>query len=97
MDAVFPIARDRLTFPELMDEGLSPHKVPTLLLGSFSDGNYYVDITSTIENKMNALAAHASQMADVVGTQNRMRDVSKLVGGKMGVNYGESFTKISLG
>ncbi len=96
IDAVFPMARDRLTFPELIDEGLQPHKVATLLLSSFGEGNFFVDITATIDNKMAALAAHTSQMADIKSTQEMMKNLAKLTGGKMGVSYGEGFTRINV-
>ncbi len=96
IDSVFPMARDRLTFPELTKEGLMPHKVSNLLLAAFGGGTFYVDITETIENKMKALAAHASQMPNITETQERMRIFAKNTGGKMGVSYGEGFTRIKL-
>lgn len=96
IDSVFPMARDRLTFPELLNEGLLPHKVSTLLLAAFGGGTFFVDITETIENKMNALAAHASQMPNIKETQERMKLFAKNTGGKMGVGYGEGFTRIKL-
>lgn len=96
IDSVFPMARDRLTFPELVKEGLEPHRVPTLLLSAFGGGNYFVDITSTIENKMNALAAHDSQMADIAKTQENMKMFAKMTGGKMGANYGEGFIRLDV-
>lgn len=96
IDSVFPMARDRLTFPELASEGLNPHKVTTLLLTSFEKGNYYVDITEHIDQKMKALAAHASQMSDMETTEARVREMSKKIGGNMGVNYGESFIRLKM-
>jgi len=96
VDAVFPMARDRLTFPELITEGFMPHKVSTLLFSSFGEGTFFVDITPTIDNKMAALAAHVSQMADIQSTQKRMKEVATLVGGKMGVGYGEGFIKVDI-
>jgi LmbE family N-acetylglucosaminyl deacetylase len=96
IDAVFPMSRDRLTFPEHLAEGLSPHKVPHLLLTNFENGNYYVDISNFIDKKMLALAAHASQMNDIEATQTRMKSIAKKVGGKMGVNYGESFIRLDI-
>jgi LmbE family N-acetylglucosaminyl deacetylase len=97
IDVVYPMARDRLTFPELItDENLAPHKVKTLLLASFENGNHYVDITDCIDTKMKALAAHASQMPDLEATQNRMKSFAEVTGGKMGVNYAELFTRLDL-
>lgn len=61
LDAVYPLARDPLTFPELLEAGYEPHKTATILLSNVNTQNFYVDITSSFEAKMRALKAHASQ------------------------------------
>ena len=63
MDACFPYARDLLHFPEHIDEGLETHKVGTVLLWGSENPDTVVDIASTIELKLEALAAHASQLS----------------------------------
>jgi LmbE family N-acetylglucosaminyl deacetylase len=66
VDAVFPSARDRLTFPDLLADGLEPHKVAQLWLGAAAQPNTWVDIGETLELKREALRAHPSQLgADV--------------------------------
>lgn len=77
VDAVFPTARDRLTFPELLADGLEPHKVKELWLGSPVQANVWVDIGPTLELKRQALLAHTSQIppemgpyADVMGRRS---------------------------
>ena len=72
MDAVFPMARDRLTFPEHEEEGLKPHKVSELWFTAFDRKEYVVDITETIEQKVNALACHKSQFNDFPGVKTRI-------------------------
>ena len=62
--ALFPAARDRLTFPELLAEGLEPHKVREVYLCGAKEPDVWVDITETIEQKLAALGAHKSQMGD---------------------------------
>lgn len=62
VDAVFPSARDRLTFPDLLAQGLEPHKVRELLLGLTDQINVVVDIGDTLEQKKRALLAHPSQL-----------------------------------
>lgn len=64
MDAVFPLSRDRLSFPEHEAQGLKPHKVDELWFTSFERREHVVDITSTFEKKIKALAAHVSQFDD---------------------------------
>ncbi|MEO8456600.1 MAG: PIG-L deacetylase family protein [Chloroflexota bacterium] len=66
IDAVFPTARDRLTFPELIADGLEPHKVSQLWLGAPAQPNVSVDITDTFDLKCKALCAHPSQMGEEV-------------------------------
>lgn len=46
LDAVFPLARDHLSFPELLtEEKLEPWKVKTILMANFENQNFYVDIS----------------------------------------------------
>lgn len=66
VDAVFPSARDRLTFPELLTDGLQPHKVSQLWLGGTQQPNVWVDIAETLELKRDALRAHPSQLGPEV-------------------------------
>ncbi|MFC1962003.1 PIG-L deacetylase family protein [Chloroflexota bacterium] len=62
LDAIFPYARDLLAYPELLEEGLLPHKVKEVLLWATEDPNYWVDVTDTFPLKMAALNCHKSQM-----------------------------------
>jgi LmbE family N-acetylglucosaminyl deacetylase len=96
LDAVFPLARDHLSFPELYAEGYEPHVTPTILLANFDKHNFHVDITDTIETKMAALAAHASQMDDVKAIQDRMRQMAASLGAKTGSKYAEAFIRIDI-
>lgn len=68
MAAVFPIARDRLNFPELeRDEGLDVHKTQYLYLAGPVEATHFVDITDYVETKVNGLRAHESQIKDMDG------------------------------
>ena len=63
--ALFPSARDRLTFPELLAEGLEPHNVTEVyIMASEEKCDHYIDVTDHIETKLESLAAHASQMGE---------------------------------
>ncbi len=45
LDAVYPLARDYLSFPELAkDEKLEPHKVATVLMANFDKQNFHINI-----------------------------------------------------
>jgi LmbE family N-acetylglucosaminyl deacetylase len=65
LDAVFPYARDRLAYPDLIEEGLAPHKVREVLLWASEDPNYRSDITGTFGMKVAALRCHESQIGPV--------------------------------
>jgi LmbE family N-acetylglucosaminyl deacetylase len=62
--AIFPSARDRLTFPELLAEGLEPHKVREIYLAGAQAPDVAIDITAQMERKLASLRAHASQLGD---------------------------------
>lgn len=65
LDAVYPLARNRPTFPELLDEGLEPFSAKEVLLWSSSDVNHKVDISEVIELKLEALRQHVSQFENM--------------------------------
>ncbi len=62
LDAVFPFARDHLAYPDLLDEGLEPHKVAEVWCFGAEDVNHRVDVTATFERKVEALLEHRSQV-----------------------------------
>jgi LmbE family N-acetylglucosaminyl deacetylase len=64
-DAVFPFARDHLSYPEMLAEGLEPHKVREMWFWGTDDPNFRSDITATIDTKIAALGCHKSQVGDV--------------------------------
>ena len=75
LSAVFPSARDHLTFPELLEEGLEPHKVAEVYVMSHPEPDLWVDVTDHIDTSVEALSKHASQVdgrnADELGKSMR--------------------------
>ncbi len=96
LDAVFPLARDYLSFPELDEQGHKPHEVATVLLTNFDLNDYCIDITSTIDTKMAAIAAHASQFSDLPAVQHYMKEQAHTFGQKVGCEYAECFVRIDI-
>ena len=93
--ATFPSSESRPIFPELLAEGYEPHKVGELLLNLSMNPNHFVDISDTIEQKIDSLRAHASQIGSGEDAENgalkwiRIRNAE---GGKeVGVGYAEHF------
>lgn len=95
LDAVFPLARDRLAFPELAEAGYEPHKTPTLLLVNFNTSNFVVDITDHFETKVAALRAHPSQFGDFA-IISWLRSVAEVQGKAAGYTLAESFVRIDI-
>jgi len=64
LDAVFPYARDSLSYPDLLEQGLSPHRVSEVLLWGSEEPNYRSNITDTFDTKIAALRCHESQVGN---------------------------------
>ncbi len=66
LDAVFPYARDVWAYPDLVKEGLHPHKVREVWLWAPEDQdiNFRSDITETFDLKVKALSCHKSQIRE---------------------------------
>ena len=97
LSAVFPTARDRLTFPELLDEGLEPHEVREVWIAGGGDtADNYVDVEAYMDIAITALKAHVSQVdpenAGEWFEQGRIR-----TGAKIGMAYAEAFKRIPFG
>jgi LmbE family N-acetylglucosaminyl deacetylase len=72
--AVYPDARNRWAHAELADEGLEPWTVDALWLGIGHDGaTHYVDITTAVDRKIDALLSHKSQLPDPGATETMVR------------------------
>jgi LmbE family N-acetylglucosaminyl deacetylase len=72
--AVYPDARNRWAHPELEAEGLEPWTVPALWMGGGVDAaTHYVDITTAVDRKIEALMSHKSQLPDPDATAEMVR------------------------
>jgi LmbE family N-acetylglucosaminyl deacetylase len=95
LDAVYPSARDPLVFPELVEEGLAPHKVGQVFIANPTDPTCLVDISQTLEIKLDALRQHRSQITD-----ERLRELvprrAAEVGAPHGLAAAEAFHHIRL-
>lgn len=66
LEAVFPTARDRLNFIEHeRDEGLDTHKVSTVYIAGAVEPNVTLDVTDAVEQQIESLRAHKTQIADM--------------------------------
>ena len=63
ISAVYPDARNPHAHPSLLLEGLEPHSVPEVWIGGLEPTNLFVDVTDVFDQRVAALASHASQVA----------------------------------
>jgi len=98
LDAVFPLARDRLTFPDLLnDEHLEPHKVEHVLLINFGgEHTFYVYITDVFETKVQGLLKHVSQFSDAAAIRTMLEQHAAAAGAKTGSKYAEGFIRVDV-
>jgi len=93
--ALYPCARDRLTFPELLREGLEPHAVGEVLVVGTGEPDHYVDISSTIEIKVRALKAHDSQVGQRP-VEEFVPERAKRVAEGQNMEYAEAFRRLTI-
>src|SRR5260221_3221520 len=99
MAAVYPDSRNPRAFRGLLKQGYAPHVVSEVWIPFWTMGDYYVDISKTLDLKLAALKKHKSQVSkpgmewDVdKWVRKRHRDIGK----KGGFQYAESFKRIKV-
>jgi LmbE family N-acetylglucosaminyl deacetylase len=94
VDAVYPAARNPMAFPALARAGLAAHKVRRLYLFWPNEPTVRVDITTTLDRKIAALAAHESQIREPDKLAERIRAWAAEEGEPIGVAAGEALRVI---
>jgi len=93
LDCVYPLARDHLAFPELPSE-YEPHSVREVLLIQWEHPQLVLDITDTIDLKLEAIRCHRSQVGDFKAVEARVRNRAAVLGKERGYSYAEGFDQI---
>jgi LmbE family N-acetylglucosaminyl deacetylase len=87
--AVYPDARNRWAHPELEAEGLEPWSVTEVWLGAGASlVTHYVEITDTIDRKIEALLSHKSQLPDPEATGQMVRGWTSMIATNAGLPEG---------
>ncbi|HIM81891.1 MAG TPA: PIG-L family deacetylase [Dehalococcoidia bacterium] len=96
LSAVFPSSRDRLTFPELLREGLEPHKVKEVWMMFHGDtADKFVDVSAYMDTAVDALKAHQTQVSEE-DAEVDMRQWRNSTGKKVGFEFAEAFKVFQL-
>jgi LmbE family N-acetylglucosaminyl deacetylase len=94
VDAVYPAARNAMAFPWLARDGLAPHRVKRIYLFWPNDPTVRVDVSTTIDRKIGALRAHATQIREPEALEPRIRAWATEEGQPIGAAAGEAFRLI---
>jgi len=98
MAAIYPSACTRLAFPELLDEGLEPHRVEEVYLTMTRAADHWIDIGATLEAKLAAWRENRSQIVVPGEVEAAIRcDAQQAAGAVRGIAYAEAFTYFRLG
>jgi LmbE family N-acetylglucosaminyl deacetylase len=95
LDAAFPSAETRFIFPELLAEGLAPHKVKQVFLHGSERPDTFVDIADVLDMKLAALKEHRSQMGDWDPTE-MITGWARQEGARRGLAAAEAFRLLRL-
>ncbi|MBN1992718.1 MAG: PIG-L family deacetylase [Anaerolineae bacterium] len=96
LDAIAPAASMPLSFAELRAEGLEPHRVKQVWVSSAENPDTWIDITDTLDLKIEALRRHVSQFPNGWDPANMLRAWASESGQKIGVKYAEAFRRMVL-
>ena len=94
-EAVFPSAGTRLIFPDLLAAGYEPHNVKRLYIHENEKADTWVDISGTIETKIEALKKHVSQL-DTHEVDKWMYQWAEEAGKAKGLKYAEAYRVLIL-
>jgi len=97
LDSVFPSSGNPHFFSEHLGEGLGVQEVLEIWLGWTNEPNRTVDITGRLQTKIDALAAHASQLAEGIRFFEEFLTTDAVeAGATIGVEHAERFRVLDL-
>jgi len=101
VDAVFPLSRDPLAYPEHAKEGLESHRVMELLLAGAENPDHWIEIPEdAFKTKIAALKKHKSQIgsAPIKELRKRLKErMQEAAKDRDGMKMAESFRRMAWG
>ena len=96
VDAVYPAARNAMSFPHLAAAGLAPHAVARMYLFWTESEDVWVDVSATVGRQVAALAEHRTQLREPEKLAERVTGWARESGERFGVAAAETFRVIKL-
>ena len=95
--AVFPTARDHMTFPELLEAGLEPHKVAEVWIMGHPEPDLWIDVTDHLRTATRALLEHRTQVNSQSEEEalSRMQEWRRRPAVGRGMQYAEAFKRLT--
>ncbi|MDA1278923.1 MAG: PIG-L family deacetylase [Chloroflexi bacterium] len=97
-DAIYPYARDHLHFSDQLVNGLEPYKVKHLFFWGADQSDVIVDVSDSVDTKIDALSKHESQIPGLSfgsDMDRRMRSRHEDAAKGYGFKYGEIFRRLT--
>lgn len=97
LDSVFPGAGNPHYFAEHLAEGLEAWDVHDIWLGWTLEPNHFEDVSASFRTKIDALARHASQLAEGIRFfEDFLEAEARAAGEKIGAEFAEDFRVLDL-
>jgi LmbE family N-acetylglucosaminyl deacetylase len=91
VDAVYPASRNPMAFPNLARGGLAAHRVRRIYLFWPNAADTWIDVSATIDRKVDALRAHVSQLKKPAELSERIHSWAAETGNEIGTAAAEAF------
>ncbi len=95
-DAIYPDVGSTAFFPELVRKGLKPHQVKEIWFFGSREPNHFIDIASTIDQKIKAILCHQSQVEDKANLPQRVKEWAEKASQGKEMKYAEAFRVLQL-
>jgi LmbE family N-acetylglucosaminyl deacetylase len=96
VDAIFPCAGQPHFYEELATEGIFAHKVRKVYIMARGQGETFINISDTIDLKLQALQAHVSQVGEMKELEKMLRERTAQYGAGKEMAHAEVFRVFTL-
>ena len=95
--AVFPAARDHMTFPDLLESGFEPHKVAEVWVTGHPEPDLWIDVSDHVDTAVKAIMQHVTQLDgdSEEYMSKRMREWRREIAVGKGMQYAEAYKRIA--